>query len=343
MTMKVFTCIILAAATASIEAFVPSNSLSVQTKAFGVTNTNGFKKEEFALYAVGGTKSVGKGRVKVGAKSAPKPKKTVTATKKPAKKAPAKAAAGKKVAAKPAKKAPLKKVKKSAPAKKVAPKKAAPKKAAPKKVATKKVAPKKVAPKKVVSKAKTASKKVAPKKASKPIIAKFAVSAPKLPSFPSGPKKQKTAIVKAELIKAVNPISFGAGVIGSQKGKEAVGILTGGGLLLLQAVLEEGKKQKVEIPSGFDTSGKRKSKEVYVGPRVLLDGLLFAGKEALDTGLRVYDKIQNESPAEKARKSAQLGSMIKEVKGKKDKKTGKVIKKQVYYARVGNQRIKVER
>jgi len=332
MTMKIFTCIILAAATASIEAFVPSNSFSVQTKAFGVTNTVGVKKEEFALYAVG-TKAVGKGRVKVGAKSVPKPKKLVTARKKPAKKPPAKAAAGKKVAAKPVKKAPLKKVKKSAPAK------VTPKKAAPKKVATKKVAPKKVA-----AKAKTASKKVAPKKASKPIIAKFAApSAPKLPSFPSGPKKQKNAIVKAESAKVVNPISFGAGVIGSPKGKEAVGILTGGGLLLLQAVLEEGKKQKVEIPSGFDTSGKRKSKEVYVGPRQIFDGLLFAGKEALDTGLRVYDKIQNESPEEKARKSAQLGSMIKEVKGKKDKKTGKVVKKQVYYARVGNQRIKVER
>jgi len=114
----------------------------------------------------------------------------------------------------------------------------------------------------------------------------------------SAPKKTNGAAAKAKGATvidngAVNPISFGLRVAQSEKGKEATSVLIDGGLKLVTAILEEGKKTKVVIPQGFDTeSGDlKKAKVTNVGLPQLLDAGIFAGTEFLGKAQSNYQKF----------------------------------------------------
>jgi len=247
------------------------------------------------------------------------------------------------------KKALPKKAKFVAPKKKVAIK-------AKKVLIAKKAAPKKItkAPvkKKIVLKAKkiTPVKKKVVLKARKitPVKKKVVVKAriinpiKKVVSKPVKKKAVKKAVpvvAKGKSFDVINPVDYLSRVVSTNKGKEAIGILINGGLLLAEAALDVGKSYKVEIPSGFDRDGNLIKKETFVGVKQLVDTGLFAGQELLGTALGTYDKLF----VYKAPKSAKLGSFIKTEAAVKSS-TGKVIKakKEFYFVNVGGTRVKVQ-
>merc|ERR1711957_840548 len=101
-------------------------------------------------------------------------------------------------------------------------------------------------------------------------------------------KKPKIAAVNDEVL---NPVTFGLKVIQSKGGQEAAGVLISGGLKLVSATLDEGKTAKVSVPRGLNSkTGEIKTESVSVGPKELLDGGIFAGKEALQVAGSVYNK-----------------------------------------------------
>jgi len=148
--------------------------------------------------------------------------------------------------------------------------------AAKKESSTKKPAAKKVTAKKVVPKAAakvTTKKIIAPKAAAKKVTVKKII-APK-----AAPKKAKKVLP----LKTVGLAGFGLNVVNSSQGKEATGKLVGGGLKLLQAVLDEGKKTKVTTQNGFDDEGNPQIVITNVGLKELADVASFAGAELFET------------------------------------------------------------
>lgn len=101
-------------------------------------------------------------------------------------------------------------------------------------------------------------------------------------------KKPTVTVVNEEVL---NPVTFGLKVIQSKEGQEAAGALIAGGVKLVSATLQEGKTAKVSVPRGLNTkTGEIKTEVVSVGPKELLDGGIFAGKEALQVAGSAYNK-----------------------------------------------------
>jgi len=233
------------------------------------------------------------------------------------------------------KKALPKKAKFVAPKKKVAIK-------AKKVLIAKKAAPKKITKAPVKKKVVLKARKITPVK--KKVVVKARIINPikKVVSKPVKKKAVKKAVpvvAKGKSFDVINPVDYLSRVVSTNKGKEAIGILINGGLLLAEAALDVGKSYKVEIPSGFDRDGNLIKKETFVGVKQLIDTGLFAGQELLGTALGTYDKLF----VYKAPKSAKLGSFIKTEAAVKSS-TGKVIKakKEFYFVNVGGTRVKVQ-
>jgi len=120
------------------------------------------------------------------------------------------------------------------------------------------------------------------------------------------PEKTKPKVTSANE-EVLNPITFGLKVIQSKEGQEAAGVLIGGGLKLVQATLEEGKTAKVSVPRGLDSKkGEIMTEVVSVGLKELLDGGIFAGKEALQVAGSAYNKAYRgySEPKNNAKKTA---------------------------------------
>jgi len=163
-----------------------------------------------------------------------------------------------------------------------------------------------------------ATKKPTPQK-KKPFQKKSIVSKPLKPKGPAP---------------VVNLVQFGYQVINSPQGKEAISVLLGGGIKMVQAILEEGKKTKVELPQGFDSGGNLRQKNTFVGFKELADGGIFAAQELFDAVPKVYSKVYTFQE--------KTGGAVRQIPSYKNLKTGKVIpKKEVYYYGVGLNRIKV--
>jgi len=302
------------------------------------------KKE--AAKAVAKVKVVAKKEKPAPKKAAVKATPKIVAKKeKPVKAKPAKAAPKVKVADKQDKKdsfasftsklssaGALPKNEKPAPKKAVAKKKPAPKKAVAKKKPAVKAAAKAKPKTKVVVKAKP-KVKVVNKLAKKVVVKKVNVAnklAKKSNNFDSNiannlvkRKKKKNVLTPFALKKEVpakkkptvtvvneevlNPITFGLKVIQSKEGQEAAGVLIGGGLKLVSATLQEGKTAKVSVPRGLDAkTGEIKTEVVSVGLKELLDGGIFAGKEALQVAGSAYNKAYRgySEPRNGAKKSS---------------------------------------
>jgi len=170
---------------------------------------------------------------------------------------------------------------------------------------------------------------------------------PSLPSLPSigggAPKKsasKSTSEVKTVAVDysaTINPIEFVLRVVNSEKGQEAVPVLIDGGLKLVSAILEEGKKSNVEISQGYDkgTGNLKKTKVVNIGIKQLLDTALFAGGEFLPTIKQTYEKLYVGGEGKTAK--------ITRINAKVDKKTGKVLKpvEETYFVTIGGTRQKI--
>jgi len=165
---------------------------------------------------------------------------------------------------------------------------------------------------------------------------------------PASKKKADNAPAKANNVVAkkggtaggtVNPIEFGLQVVQSEKGQAAAAILVEGGLKFVEAILEEGKKTKVVIPTGFDAkTGELKSPKVSnVGIRQLIDAGIFAGTEFFDVAKNNYEKFYVGGEAQEQIK-------ITRTPAKLDKK-GNVVspKKDNYVLNIGGERVLINR
>jgi len=150
------------------------------------------------------------------------------------------------------------------------------------------------------------------------------------------PAPFKLTLAKAKAQGVVSPITFGLNVVKSEGGQAAAGSLVGGGLKLIKAVVEEGSKQQVEVPTGYVDyrTGKATFKAVNVGPKELIDVGLFAGSELFGVYNKVYfgdatNQIKNER--------TYVPEKNRIAKGKLIKTNAKV----TYYVKIGGQRVKV--
>merc|ERR1711935_190550 len=138
---------------------------------------------------------------------------------------------------------------------------------------------------------------------------------------------------------AVNPLNFGLQVVQSDKGQEAAAILIEGGLKLVEAILDEGKKTKVVIPRGFDegTGVLKKPKVTNIGIQQLVDAGIFAGTEFFDVAKSNYEKFYIGGEKKEQVKITRTAAKID--------KTGKVIApvKENYVVKIGGQRVLVNR
>lgn len=148
--------------------------------------------------------------------------------------------------------------------------------------------------------------------------------------FKNAEKKEADLIVTSGIL---NPVEFGLRVIQSDKGKEAAAILVDGGLKFVQAVLEEGKQSKVEIPRGYDksTGTLKKSKVVNIGVKELVNAGLYGGNEFFDVAKKTYQKFYIGGEREQVN--------IKVRDAVTDKK-GKILKAatESYYVNIGGKR-----
>lgn len=156
------------------------------------------------------------------------------------------------------------------------------------------------------------------------------------------PANLKLSLPKGGDKDVLNPITFILKVVQSKEGQEAAGVLVGGGLKLVGAILEEGKTSKVEVPRGYDYRSKKlTTKVVSVGIKELVDVGLFAGAELLQVAILVYNKlylgyrVDDFVPAPK----------INTIEAKRDKKTNKLVSvaKETYFVNVGGNRVMVTR
>jgi len=141
---------------------------------------------------------------------------------------------------------------------------------------------------------------------------------------------------------AVNPISFGLRVAQSEKGKEAASVLIDGGLKLVTAILEEGKKTKVVIPQvNAGTGDLKKAKVTNVGLPQLIDAGIFAGTEFFDVAKSNYNKFYVGGSAESANDQLKVTRTPPKI----DKKTGKQLApaKENYVLKIGGERVLVNR
>merc|ERR1711957_263140 len=126
----------------------------------------------------------------------------------------------------------------------------------------------------------------------------------------------------------------------SDKGQEAAAILIEGGLKLVEAILEEGKKTKVVIPRGFDefSGDLKKPKVTNIGIQQLLDAGIFAGTEFFDVAKSNYEKFYVGGEKKEQVKITRTAAKI-------DTKTGKVIApvKENYVVKINGQRVLVNR
>merc|ERR1711957_309404 len=136
----------------------------------------------------------------------------------------------------------------------------------------------------------------------------------------------------------INPIDFGLRVVNSDKGKEAASILIDGGLKFVSAVLEEGKKSKVEVSRGYDpgTGLLKKTKVVNIGLKELLDVSTYAGSEFLGVAKNTYERFYVGG-------EGLNNSKVTRIPAKIDKKTKKVLVPitETYFVTIGGKRTKI--
>merc|ERR1719343_96873 len=149
------------------------------------------------------------------------------------------------------------------------------------------------------------------------------------------PAPFKLTLPKSKAKDVLNPITFGLNVVKSEDGRAAAGRLVNGGLKLVKAAFDEGKKHQLEVPTGYVDyrTGQPTFKTVNVGPKELVDAGLFAGSELFG----VYNKLYFGDAKTQAK------SQFTYVPEKNFVTKGKVIKtpaKVTYYVNVGGQRVK---
>ena len=171
-------------------------------------------------------------------------------------------------------------------------------------------------------------------------------------SEPRNGAKKSAAKISPAGEGVLNPLTFGLKVVQSKEAQAALPELIDGGLKLVQATLEEGKRSKVSVPRSIDTrTGQVTSKVVNVGPGELLQAGLFAGGEIFEAGQAAYDRLYVTGEGDggegddksSVAASVAVKSKVSTIAARVDPKTGRTIapEKETYFVNVGGKRVRV--